>query len=121
MAPEIVERQYYDEKIDIWALGILFFEMLNGQPPYTSRNVSDLKNEQFSKNIILNGSFSNESIDFLKFVLKIDPFQRPSIKQILAHPIFSKFYFDIKRKLTTDEINLLREFFLKNCNSKKYI
>ena len=39
MAPEILNSVNYDTKADVWSLGILFYEMLFGYPPFTCTNL----------------------------------------------------------------------------------
>ena len=38
MAPEIVERKAYDNKVDIWSLGVIAYMILAGRLPFRGRD-----------------------------------------------------------------------------------
>lgn len=52
MPPEIVKGDYYDERVDVWSLGILIYELSFGFAPFEG---NDTQEETFER--ILNGDF----------------------------------------------------------------
>ncbi|KAG9346543.1 hypothetical protein JZ751_006854 [Albula glossodonta] len=75
MAPEVVTRKAYGSKVDIWSLGIMAIEMVEGEPPYLNEN--PLRNPE---------KLSAVFRDFLNRCLEMDVDRRGSAKHLLQHP-----------------------------------
>ena len=43
MAPEIMNHDYYDSKVDVWSIGVMTYYMLSGTLPFKARLKYKLK------------------------------------------------------------------------------
>ena len=63
MSPEMIQKKPYDHKIDIWALGILLFEMINGTAPFRGESGEEVIN-QMKKALVFGNRFGNTLMIF---------------------------------------------------------
>jgi len=93
MAPELIKGQSYDQKVDIWSLGIMCMEMCEGEPPYmefpplralfliTTKGIPGLKESS---------KWSPDLHDFLAKCLNKEPDHRPDALTLLKHPFLAR-------------------------------
>jgi len=93
MAPELIRGQNYDQKVDIWSLGIMCMEMAEGEPPYmdfpplralfliTTKGIPPLKETE---------RWSPEFKDFVAKCLDKESESRLDANEMLKHPFLRK-------------------------------
>ncbi|CAD8070390.1 unnamed protein product [Paramecium sonneborni] len=88
VAPEILRKQTYGLKVDMYSIGILGYQILFGKDPYQSSSTKETIMKNFLGHIdFLNvPEISNNGLCFLKLLLQDDPVNRLSAKQALKHP-----------------------------------
>lgn len=95
IAPEVFQGKGYDNRVDIWALGVVLFVMLSVSYPFQDDN----RNVLIQK--ILKGKidFESDSIwelaplqakDLIRLMLNTDADSRITLEQCLAHPFIDK-------------------------------
>lgn len=75
MAPEVLNGVKYNHKVDVWSLGIVFFELLTGYTPFTGTDKNDLKRnlEKGNYGLPKKLKLSLQGLDFLNGCLQFDP------------------------------------------------
>ncbi|GKT16058.1 Aurora kinase A [Aduncisulcus paluster] len=92
LPPEMVRRHEYDEKVDIWSVGVLLYEFLTGNTPFfdeeasgTYKRILRCKIAKFPDHV------SPEALDLVQKMLKIDPTQRITFKEVLKHKFIKQY------------------------------
>jgi calcium-dependent protein kinase len=113
MPPEIVDRQLYDQKVDIWSAGVVTYIMLCGKPPFLGDGKAEvykaIKTQEPDMYCEEWKHVSPEAKDFVQMALNKDPNQRPSAKGMLDHTWLQEFDDKIKpneKKLDEVSMNL---------------
>ena len=90
MAPELVQEQPYDEKVDIWALGVILYELYYGKPPFFTNSIYKLIQMIVNSPITFPGEISPQFKSFLLEMLQKDPSKRTACSELLNHPFITE-------------------------------
>lgn len=97
MAPELIDRKPYDQKVDIWSAGTLLFEMCTGLDPFNSSSsqkiIQKIKNNEISYGKIVKANKDyRKLVKLIKLMLVEDPAKRLSATEVLMHKSLKKYY-----------------------------
>ncbi|WRT66214.1 uncharacterized protein IL334_003167 [Kwoniella shivajii] len=89
-APEIVKDERYSKSVDMWALGCVLYTLLCGFPPFYDESINVLT-EKVARGYYTFLSpwwddISTSAKDLITHLLCVDPAQRYTIDEFLAHP-----------------------------------
>ncbi|XP_064341265.1 striated muscle preferentially expressed protein kinase isoform X4 [Camelus dromedarius] len=114
MAPEMVKGDPIGSATDIWGVGVLTYIMLSGRSPFYETDPQETEAR------IVGGRFdafqlypntSQSATLFLRKVLSVHPWSRPSLQDCLAHPWLQDAYLmKLRRQTLTFTTNRLKEF-----------
>ena len=112
MAPEILKRKY-DEKCDLWSIGVILYILLTGRPPFDGNDDDEIL-ENVKKGVYDKWAYpfpllSPHAKDLIYKLLQYDPKKRLSAEEALEHPWFKTAEFKKKDKVNTIAPELARE------------
>ncbi|KAK1881943.1 Protein kinase C epsilon type [Dissostichus eleginoides] len=73
IAPEILQELEYGASVDWWALGVLMYEMMAGQPPFEADNEDDLFESILHDDVLYPVWLSKEAVSILRAVRVFSP------------------------------------------------
>jgi calcium-dependent protein kinase len=89
MAPEVFSGKY-NNKCDIWALGILLYHMISGQKPFDGDNLEQvqesIQNSKLKFSSEVWKKVSKECKDLIRNMIVVDYKKRYSAADVLTHP-----------------------------------
>ncbi|XP_025905673.1 serine/threonine-protein kinase PAK 4-like, partial [Nothoprocta perdicaria] len=93
MAPELISRLPYGPEVDIWSLGVMVIEMVDGEPPYFNEpplKAMKMIRDNLPPKLKNLHRVSPSLKGFLDRMLVRDPLQRAAATELLKHPFLGK-------------------------------
>lgn len=119
MAPEIIEGScYYSSKTDLWSLGVIFYQLLYGSPPFFGLSLSELAASirgHTGSNLVLptNPKISPMCASLLRQLLEEFPEKRISWSDFFQHQAF----LEPQKKSAVESTATQESFLLRSPNT----
>ena len=104
VSPEIIKKYPYDEKVDIWGIGVLIFELVFGYPPFTSNFNEDRFNNIKEGKINWPKDLNDLDVkDLIEKILKVNPKDRITLEEMEKHRWLNNTYKKMKEEKKTND------------------
>eukprot|EP00439_Symbiodinium_sp_Y106_P058762 s2376_g8.t1 len=85
LSPEMVENQPHNNKVDIWATGVLLFEMLTGRAPFSAPSPAKATDRIRKVDLQVPGYVPPLAADLMQKLLVREPAKRIGLSDALKH------------------------------------
>ena len=120
LAPEMINRKGHDERVDIWCIGVLLFELSTGRVPFQGNNIDVLKYNIRNMKISWPSDIDREAKDLISNILKYNPNDRLTVEEILRHPFIEKYFPNAVNELIIPDNDLKYKTFVVSVDDPKY-
>ena len=119
LAPEIIKEQGHDERVDIWCIGVLLFELITGSVPFRGNDIETLKSNILHLKITWPKEMNPDAKDLISKILKLDPNKRLPLEDMLQHPFFLKYFPDAPNCLILPDPDITYKTFIVSKDDPK--
>ena len=106
LSPEIINNKPYNNKTDIWSLGVLLYQMITLKLPFEANNLPILSFKILKgKYNPIPSCFSKKLAILVNHLLKVNPDERPEMTEILKYDIIRE-----RMKVLLDEVSYNKDF-----------
>jgi len=97
IAPEILKGEEYNEKCDLWSLGVIIYTLAHKKYPFTGKEESEMKSSIRENKLLI--KTDNQGLNnLLEGLLKKDPKERFNWEDYFNHPFIKNKNINIKDK-----------------------
>ncbi|SCU98062.1 LADA_0H10330g1_1 [Lachancea dasiensis] len=90
LSPELIKSREYDNKVDVWALGVLTFELLVGNPPFEENSKELTYKRIIRRDLRFPDHVSPKARHLISRLLEYEPSARLPLKDVKTHPWIEK-------------------------------
>ena len=119
LAPEIIKEKGHDERVDIWCIGVLLFELITGTVPFQGNDIDTLKNNILRLKISWPRDINTDAKNLISKILKLDPYARLPLSDMLQHPFFAKYCPNASQSLIKPDKNIKYKTFIMSVDDPK--
>lgn len=85
LPPEMIDDRPHDEKVDLWSLGVLCYELLVGKPPFETPTHDGTYQKITKVDYKCPATMSPDAVDLIARLLRKNPNERLSLDGVMNH------------------------------------
>ena len=122
LSPEVVKQEGYDQRSDIWAMGVALYSMACLEPPFQESTITELFNSIVYKTPKPITQYSNKFVNFVTSMLHKKKEMRPLITDLIDYFKEKSVPSSVKlSEIDKQNYKRFKEYQVKSFNKKRMI